>query len=358
MSTDTFDRAVAALGAPLLRSLAALEHAERHLHPPTMARIRERLAPVADELDDGRAGLRRAAKPPELEAFAARLAEAGDCAYEALERFLEPGDVGRVLQGMHFHHRAEAALYPLRRALPPVSRFFLEERFAGQLARLDPDPPAEGSGIHVASNAPEQRGGFTLYVPESFSADEPLPLVVALHGGSGHGADFLWSWLREARSRRCLLLAPTSRGSTWSLAGLPAQDVDTPQLLRMIDFVAERWPLDRSRMLLTGLSDGATFTLLSGLGEDSPFAALAPASGVLHPMSFRNGNLERAAGRRIYLIHGALDWMFPVAMAREAAEALGRAGAEIAFHEVEDLSHTYAREHNARILDWMGIGGA
>ena len=132
-------------------------------------------------------------------------------------------------------------------------------------------------------------------------------------------------------------------------------DVDTPQLMRMIDFVGQRWPLDRERMLLTGLSDGATFSLLCGLSEGSPFSALAPASGVLHPMNFRNGNIARARGRRIYLIHGALDWMFPVATARSAAEELQNAGANLEYQEVEDLSHTYAREQNAKILDWMAI---
>lgn len=344
------------MGSVLLRSLAGLEHAERHLHPPEMARMREPLSQLADGLDEGRAALRGASAPPELISFSASLEAAGDHAYEALSRFTDPGgDVASVLLGMHFHHRAEAALYPLRGALPPVSRFFVEQAAAGRLEELDPNPSSEGSGLHEAPGAANGRGGFSLYVPESVRDHEPLPLIVALHGGSGHGSDFLWSWLREARSRRCLLLAPTSQHSTWSLMG---PDIDTPQLLRMIDFVGERWPLDRERMLLTGLSDGATFSLLSGLSEDSPFSALAPASGVLHPMNFGNGNIERARGRRIYLVHGALDWMFPVQTARSAARELLEAGADLEFHEVEDLSHTYPREHNARILDWFGIGVA
>ena len=352
MSRDRFSAAVARIGPALLRSLAGLETARRRLHPATMAPVVAALQPLAAELGDARAQLQRAPVPAELEAFGARLAEAGDRAADALERFTAPGgDVGQILLGMHLHHRAEAALYPLRHVLPPVSRFYIEEAFADRLATLDPDPAAPGSGLHDAANGPDDRGGFTLYVPESFRSDEPLPLIVALHGGSGHGADFVWTWLREARSRRCLLLAPTSRRSTWSLMG---PDVDTPQLLRMIDYVSEHWPLDRSRMLLTGLSDGATFTLLSGLRQDSPFSALAPVSGVLHPSNFRNGNLERARGRRIHLVHGALDWMFPVSLARAAAGELERAGAELDYHEIEDLSHTYPREQNAKILDWLG----
>ena len=74
-----------------------------------------------------------------------------------------------------------------------------------------------------------------------------------------------------------------------------------------------------------GLSDGATFTLLAGLAPDSPFSHLAPVSGVLHPANFANGNLARARGRRVRLCHGALDWLFPVTLARARARR-ARAG--------------------------------
>ena len=111
----------------------------------------------------------------------------------------------------------------------------------------------------------------------------------------------------------------------------------------------------RSRLLLTGLSDGATYALYSGLQDGSPFTALAPLSGVLHPGLLADGGIIRARGRRIYWVHGARDWMFPVAMARLARETLEKAGAEILYREIPDLAHAYAREENARILDWFGL---
>jgi phospholipase/carboxylesterase len=52
-------------------------------------------------------------------------------------------------------------------------------------------------------------------------------------------------------------------------------------------------------------------------------------------------------------VHGALDWMFPVATARMGREALERAGAHVVYREIEDLSHTYPRDENPRILDWL-----
>ena len=63
----------------------------------------------------------------------------------------------------------------------------------------------------------------------------------------------------------------------------------------LVESVCASWPVDRQRLLLTGLSDGATFTLLAGLAPDSPFSHLAPVSGVLHPANFANGNLGARA---------------------------------------------------------------
>ena len=66
-------------------------------------------------------------------------------------------------------------------------------------------------------NDTSERGGFSVYVPEDYDPARAYPLVMALHGGSGHGRLFLWSWLREARGRGVILVAPTAMGDTWSL---------------------------------------------------------------------------------------------------------------------------------------------
>jgi phospholipase/carboxylesterase len=256
-----------------------------------------------------------------------------------------------VLRAMREHAEAQAQLYPLWRALPPVSRYFLEQPLWDDQAAFE-TPTADGAkvGIHHARDDARERGGFTFYVPERHDGQTPLALVVALHGGGGHGRHFLWTWLREARSRGFALLSPTSRGATWALQG---PDIDFAPLRSMVETVANHWPIDASRVLLTGLSDGATYTLLGGLREDSPFTAFAPVSGVLHPNNFANGNLARAHGRRIYLVHGALDWMFPVDLARAAADDLEKAGADLTYRELPDLSHTYPRAENDRILTWF-----
>src|SRR5207253_5873324 len=179
-----------------------------------------------------------------------------------------------------------------------LSRYFVEAPFHDRLSELEANPP-EGVSVGLHHSGGERgadgRGGFCLYVPERYDGSQAWPLVVALHGGSGSGRDFLWSWLREARGRGFLLAAPTAQGPTWSLMG---PDLDSRSLRAMVAYISSHWRVDRSHVLLTGLSDGATYTLLEGLAEDSPFTHLAPVSGVLHPANLMGGNRARAEGRR------------------------------------------------------------
>ncbi len=173
---------------------------------------------------------------------------------------------------------------------------------------------------------------------------------MALHGGSGNGRAFLWSWLREARSRGAIVVAPTAIGPTWALMG---DDPDSPNLARILTFVRERWSVDPARLLLTGMSDGGTFSYVSGLEPTSPFTHLAPVAASFHPLMAQVADADRMRGLPIYLIHGVLDWMFPVQVARQARQALTAAGAQVTYREIDDLSHTYPRDENAGILNWL-----
>ena len=62
---------------------------------------------------------------------------------------------------------------------------------------------------------------------------------------------------------------------------------------------------------------------------------------------------ERLRGLPIFLVHGRLDWMFPVQVARQTSNLLAAAGADVTYREIDDLSHCYPREMNAEILRWL-----
>jgi phospholipase/carboxylesterase len=93
-------------------------------------------------------------------------------------------------------------------------------------------------------------------------------------------------------------------------------EVDSENLSRILAELGRHYALDPARRLLTGMSDGGTFTLLSGLDAASPFTHLAPVAASFHPMMLAMSEPERISGLPIYLVHGALDWMFPVSVGR------------------------------------------
>jgi phospholipase/carboxylesterase len=358
--------AVGELLQPLLQTLERVVWVQRHLYPPQAPRLARELAPCREAVAGPLHALEAQDWPEDLHFMRDRLAAAARQTVELVKAFVEAsqsseGPIG-LYRALRRFSGVQETLYPLAPVFEPVSRWFLEPARRGDdalVARLRAaalrDDEAKVGVLH-ASNERAERGGFSLYVPEAWeggpagTAGSPRPLIVALHGGHGHGRDFLWTWLREARSRGMLLLSPTSLDRTWSMMG---PDVDAEPLREMVESVAARHAVDRERVLLTGMSDGATYALYCGLREGMPFTHLAPACGVLHPALFATGDLQRARGRPIYLIHGALDWMFPVATAQLTRQTLLAAGAWLVYREIEDLSHTYPRDENAKILDWL-----
>ena len=353
--------ATSALLPPLMTAIDALRLAGRHMHPPQLADVVRAAMPYQAPLTDGVAQFEAVDWPRHLGYFSSCALESARSAvraFQTLETSSESSNPTMAgYSAMRHTTRAVEALYPVASMLPPVSRFYLETQ-ARQDAVVDKlagvDPQRSEVGVLHAANGTDERGGFTVYVPEYFDPAQPMPLVVALHGGSGHGRNFVWTWLVEARSRGALVLSPTARGDTWSLTGA---DVDAENINRMLDFVMERWPVDTARVLLTGMSDGGTYSYLLGLQDDARFTHLAPVSASFHPLLIEAASAERLRDLPIYLVHGCLDWMFHVDVARQAADLLAAAGAAVTYREIEDLSHTYPTEENSRILDWL-LGNA
>lgn len=335
----------------LLRSLEGLVFLGRHLHPPELAAMMRAAGAPAADLGDARTRLD--AWPEDLARLREPLRAASDATLAAFEGLRQAGDLRGVFRALRFLPRAEEALYPLAAALAPVSRYFLDAGARGDadlLARLDKAEGREGTGVFHVDHENGARGGFSVFVPENYEPNRAWPVVMALHGGSGNGRSFLWSWVAAARGCGAILVAPTALGETWALMG---DDSDSPNLARILAFIGGRWRLDPERRLLTGMSDGGTFTYVSGLESGSPFTHLAPVAAAFHPMLADMADDERVHGLPIHVTHGALDWMFDVEIARQAHRALAAAGARVTYREIADLSHCYPRELNREILSWL-----
>ena len=244
-AVDIISRLVPAV----LKALYALEFTGRHLAPHTLQQLIEAVAGRDTELDAALQASRALDWPERLAPARDCLERAAAAAGEGLAGLLSaPRDAQPMLaayRALRTYARACEALYPMTPHLRPVSQFFLEpsaredKARLAELAALDPLRDDVGT-MHVGGPA-GTRGAFSLYVPEHYDPSRAWPLVVAMHGGSGNGGAFLWSWLREARTRGFILLAPTASGSTWSLM---EPDVDGANINRMVPGVRSRGKMD------------------------------------------------------------------------------------------------------------------
>jgi phospholipase/carboxylesterase len=357
--------AITAILPPLLQSMEALIFVGRYLHPPQLQSLIDHIGAPDAAVRTALTQFRTVAWPDRLADFSRRIEDASDAVCEAFEGLRaadnEEGRMSAARRAMRRSTRAAEALYPIAALLPPVSQFFLEdsartdEALEARLSEATRKEMASGvvdenTGVIHANNERGERGGFSIYVPETYEASQPPPLIVALHGGHGHGRLFLWSWIREARSRGAILLSPTSFGDTWSLM---EPDVDIANLDMMLRQIKEHWEIDATRILLTGMSDGGTFAYLAGLRADAPFTHVAPMSSGFHPLLLEDADRDRISGLPLYIVHGALDWMFSPHAARDTHQSLVEKGANVVYREVPDLSHTHARDENGAIMDWF-----
>jgi predicted esterase len=161
-------------------------------------------------------------------------------------------------------------------------------------------------------------GGAVGYVP--VTAGPHPPLLVLLHGAGHRQAEMVEHFEPEADERGIVLLGPDSRGVTWDkvLDAEAPLSVDSPianaqshsfgrtpdadRVEKAIADLAKILPVDRSRTVLAGFSDGATFALAMGMSRDHPFeAVIAWSPGI----AIRTENPAR--GRRVYVSHGRDD---------------------------------------------------
>jgi len=341
----------------LTRALEGVGVFQRRFFPPDFSALRKDLLTFKATLNQASQEIQGLTIPAELQQPVNIIADSTGLVLDALDMIVTASTtdfqetIVKVMKSFRKICRVQENLYNIKSTSPHLNRFFLEPRVYGKAVASDPKPQ-EGSrgGLHHLGTEDRYyaRGALSLYVPESYDDTVAWPLVIALHGGFGHGRDFIWTWLREARSRGFILLSPTSMETTWSLLN---PELDGTALISKLDYARKRWNIDMDRMLLTGISDGATFALMCSLQQNLPCTAFAPVAGVLPPL-----DISAANGKRIYWIHGALDWMFPVQNARNSVEALKTTGANVTLRVIDDLSHTYPREENDSILKWFDPG--
>ena len=184
-------------------------------------------------------------------------------------------------------------------------------RSGGSLDRPRPAFPAGLQEIALLVDGAPRRAA--LFVPEGLDPDEPAPLVLYLHGKGerGDSMEHVKHGLGKAiaahpeRFRGYVLLPQCPADRLWVAVdqpwatGLPGAEAHIDAALAWATW---NLPIDRRRIVLTGLSMGGFGTLIYGARHAEQFAALAALCG--------GGFVEDATvlgSLPVWLIHGGAD---------------------------------------------------
>ena len=128
-------------------------------------------------------------------------------------------------------------------------------------------------------------------------------------------------------------------------AGLPA-------LAGFVRGLPEAYPVDPAHILLMGFSQGAAMSFSLLLSEPPLVAAVAGLAGFLPAPGRQWVAPGRLVGKPVFIAHGTKDETVPVALAREAAETLRTAGAEVSEHEYQ-VGHKLNAHGRRDLTAWL-----
>jgi polyhydroxybutyrate depolymerase len=179
-----------------------------------------------------------------------------------------------------------------------MSRFFSLSALLliiGCMARLPeiPDPPVGTYRVNTETFYHVFRRTFLLHIPPKYRPEEPLPLVIVIHGAFSNGkqTETETGFSALADKERFLVAYPEGVGlfgffQHWNAGhccGKAADDQvdDVGFIAEVISAVRGKFSVDPSRVYLAGMSNGGmlTYRFAAERGED--LAAVAVVSGAI-----------------------------------------------------------------------------
>jgi len=178
--------------------------------------------------------------------------------------------------------------------------------------------------------------------PDFFDPQLRYPLVLALHGAGERGTDneshiavhrMATAWADSANQKRfpCYVVAPQCPeenrwvDADWSTGTYRMDEVPISNEMtavdKLLDALIAEFPIDTSRLYITGLSMGGLGTWDMICRFPDRFAAAVPMSGMGDSSS-----VDRIAHLPIWVFHGEKDSTVPVRGSRFMIQALENAG--------------------------------
>lgn len=180
---------------------------------------------------------------------------------------------------------------------------------------------------------------YLQYLPDGFDSSDQTkkyPLILFLHGrGESRGPlAIVKKWgpprLADEKGLPYILISPQCPKESWW-----HHDDQQELLMKLLAHVRKKFPVDKKRIYLTGLSMGGFGSWELASRSPETFAAVAPICG--------GGDPKKAAKLieiPIWNWHGEADSVVPIAKSTEMVEAVKKAGGEkIKFTILKGVDH-------------------
>tara|TARA_R110000782_G_scaffold54637_1_gene115422 strand:+ start:1106 stop:2122 length:1017 start_codon:yes stop_codon:yes gene_type:complete len=189
------------------------------------------------------------------------------------------------------------------------------------------------------------------FVPPGLPDGARPPLVIALHGTGGHGAQMLEALKRTCERLGAICVAPDAlrpagRGPDAGFAWTYRDEAEW-FVTHLIDRAVDEHRADPERVILVGFSQGANIALVMARTHADRLAAIVPICGHYEP----NNAPDDDAMSPTYLLTGARDpWKVTYTRAAEDLEA---AGTPHRLRIVPAMSHRMPQDVELRrALEW------
>lgn len=198
-----------------------------------------------------------------------------------------------------------------------------------------------GPDCHEATSS-----GFVhcVRLPSEADADNPVPVVVMLHGWGGDEGS-MWVF-RQATPPGVAIITPRAplelenNGYAWFYRDNPLHLTDPESLVAAIDKVEDflirlpqLYPVDPARLVLIGFSQGAAVSNSLVMARPELVAGVALLSGMGFQLPELIPQVMSLAGLPVFIAHGTRDEIVPLSAAQQACETYKQLGADMTYGE-------------------------
>ena len=164
-----------------------------------------------------------------------------------------------------------------------------------------------------------QGSPYVVRVPDDYTGDRPVPLVVYLSGGPGYAIQATQLTEAAFADTGYLVVFPHARGMWW-------EEGQRQMVRALLDEVMRRFSVDGNRVFLAGFSNGGTGSLYYGMLWPDRFAAVVPTMAA-EVGEVVDGVFPSALSTvPVLLVHGTKDPIIPASATMQNRKRLEQAG--------------------------------